>query len=73
MDELIKLVVQKTGIPAATAKTAVETVIGFLKKKLPAPIAGQIDGVLGNPNLASQASSALGGLRAALGKGKKKG
>lgn len=47
MDELIKLVVQKTGISEAMAKTAVETVIGFIKDKLPAPIAGQIDGVLG--------------------------
>jgi len=47
MDELIKLVSQKTGLPTETAKTAVETVVGFLKKKLPAPIASQIDGVLG--------------------------
>ena len=47
MDELIKLVAQKTGISAEQAKGAVTTVIGFLKKNLPAPIASQIDGVLG--------------------------
>jgi hypothetical protein len=60
MDELIKLVTQKTGISEAQAKTAVETVLGFLKQKLPAPIAGQIDGILsGNmPDL----SKGLGGL-----------
>ncbi len=47
MDELVKLVAQKTGLPQDQAKVAVETVIGFLKQKLPAPIAGQIDSVLG--------------------------
>ena len=46
MDELIKLVSQKTGISQDQAKTAVETVVKFLKEKLPAPIAGQIDGIL---------------------------
>ena len=47
MDELVKLVAKKTGLSQDMAKVAVETVVGFLKQKLPAPIAGQIDGVLG--------------------------
>jgi len=47
MDELIKLVADKTGIPADTARTAVTTVIGFLKDKLPAPLAGHLDGLTG--------------------------
>jgi hypothetical protein len=46
MDELVKLVSQKAGIPEAQAKTAVETVIKFLKQKLPAPMAGQVDALL---------------------------
>ena len=46
MEELINLVVQKTGISHDQAKQAVETVVGFLKQKLPAPIGGQIDGLL---------------------------
>jgi hypothetical protein len=46
MDELVKLVVQKTGLPEATARTAVQTVIDYLKKKLPAPVGGQIDAIL---------------------------
>ncbi len=46
MNELVKLVVQKTGLPEAQAKAAVDTVIGFLKQKLPAPIAAQVDAVL---------------------------
>ncbi len=46
MDELIKLVIQKTGLPEAKAKTAIETVINYLKKELPAPVGSQIDAVL---------------------------
>ena len=63
MDELIKLVSQRTGIDEGAAKQAVETVIGFLKEKLPAPIASQLDGILGNPDLGKQAGNVLGGLR----------
>ena len=46
MDELIKLVVEKTGISEEMAKTAVDTVLNFLKQKLPAPIADRIDDLL---------------------------
>lgn len=48
MDELVKLVVQKTGISETAAKQAVEVVLGFLKQKLPAPLAGQMDAALGS-------------------------
>jgi len=61
MDDLIKLVVQKTGISEEQAKTAVQTVIGFLKERLPAPIASQVDGPLSGGGLAGIAKS-LGGL-----------
>jgi hypothetical protein len=47
VDELVKLVQQRTGIDEAQARGAAETVIGFLKGRLPAPIAGQIDGIIG--------------------------
>ncbi len=46
MNELIKKVTDRTGLPADKATMAVDTVISFLKDKLPAPIATQIDGVL---------------------------
>jgi uncharacterized protein (DUF2267 family) len=46
MDELVKLVVDKVGISEAQAKQAVEIVMGFLKERLPEPIAGQIDAAL---------------------------
>ena len=62
MDELIKLVSEKTGIPEATAKTAVQTVIGYLKEKLPAPIAGQIDGLLSGGGIGGEVTKGLGDL-----------
>jgi hypothetical protein len=47
MDELVNIVAKKTGLSPEMARTAVSTVLDFLKKKLPAPIAAQIDTVLG--------------------------
>lgn len=46
MEELIKRVSERTGMPEDKAKTAIETVVGFLKERLPAPIAGQVDNAL---------------------------
>ncbi len=46
MDELVALVSQKTGLSPEQARTATETVLGFFKTKLPAPLAGQIDSFL---------------------------
>jgi hypothetical protein len=57
VNEIISLVVQKTGISEQHAKLAVETVVGYLKTKLPAPLAGQIDGFL-----SGGVAGALGGL-----------
>jgi len=62
MDELVKLVVQKTGLPEATARTAVETVVGYLKKKLPGPVGGQIDAVLKGGGLGDTAKGLAGKL-----------
>jgi hypothetical protein len=46
MEELINLVVAKTGLSESHARLAVDTVVSFLKSKLPAPLASQIDGLL---------------------------
>jgi hypothetical protein len=46
MDELVKRISEKTGISEDQARSAVTMVTGFLKEKLPAPIAGQIDNVM---------------------------
>jgi hypothetical protein len=64
MDELVKLVASKAGIPEKKAEQAVETVLGFLKDKLPAPLAGQIDGLLAGGDLGGldDLTKGLGGL-----------
>ncbi len=46
MDELIAAISEKTGLPADKARGAATAAIDFLKDKLPAPIASQIDGFL---------------------------
>lgn len=46
MDELIKQVSQATGMSPAIARTAIETVISYLKEALPKPIADQLDAFL---------------------------
>ncbi|MGH2446819.1 MAG: DUF2267 domain-containing protein [Candidatus Limnocylindria bacterium] len=46
MDQLIRMVQDKANIDEGQAKSAIDTVVGFLKEKLPDPIAGQIDGVI---------------------------
>jgi len=46
MDELINVVVQKTGISQDDAQKAVQVVVDALKARLPAPIAAQVDAFL---------------------------
>lgn len=43
MDELINLVVQKTGISQDDARKAVEVIVNELKSRLPAPLASHLD------------------------------
>jgi hypothetical protein len=63
MDELVKLVSQKTGIPEDTARQAVEIVVNYIKDKLPAPIAAQVDNVVkdGGGGLGKGLGGILGG------------
>ncbi|MGB9739250.1 MAG: hypothetical protein C0184_13820 [Chloroflexus aggregans] len=64
---LVDLIREKTGVSAEQAQQAIDVVIGFLKEKLPEPIAGQVDQVLKGDvsSLAEQIDAAkemLGGL-----------
>jgi hypothetical protein len=61
MDEVVKLVSQKTGLSEEKSKVAVETVVNYLKDKLPEPLAGQIDNVLAGKEGGGLAQG-LGGL-----------
>ena len=45
--DIVKMVAEKAGIGETQAQIAVSVVTGMLKDKLPAPIAGQIDSLLG--------------------------
>ena len=64
MDQLVKLVSEKAGISEDKARVAVEVVLDFLKKKLPAPVAGQIDGVVkgGGVDSVSDVAKGMGNL-----------
>ncbi len=46
MEELINIVVQKTGISQEDAQKAVQVVMDTLKTRLPAPIAAHLDALL---------------------------
>ena len=61
MNELINIIVQKTGISQENAQKAAQVTVDFLKSKLPAPIAGQVDSLLsgGGSGLAEQAGGFL--------------
>ena len=71
MNELVNLIVSKTGIPAATAQTIVNLVIGYLKKKLPASIGPEVDMLLSNDAAVKTAENVIGNLASGFGKKKK--
>lgn len=69
MEELIKTVTAKAGISESQAKSAVETVVSFIKDKMPGGIGGQVEsflagnaGVVGNviDTIKDKASGLLG-------------
>jgi hypothetical protein len=65
MDELIKLVSSKVGISPDQAEQAVQTVLGFLKDKLPAGLGSQLEGLIGGDK--KEGESASGGAMDAVG------
>ncbi|MBA3825751.1 MAG: DUF2267 domain-containing protein [Ktedonobacterales bacterium] len=67
MEQLVQMVSEKTGLAPDVAQQAVQVVLGFLKDKLPGPIASQIDAVAGGNapdagGLGDQVKKGLGGL-----------
>jgi uncharacterized protein (DUF2267 family) len=60
MDELINQVAQRTGLAPDKARTAVDTVLGFLKTRLPGPIASQLDSALSGKTAGGVADAAKG-------------
>jgi hypothetical protein len=63
MDELIKLLVKKTGISEDMARKVVPVVMDYLKNHLPAPLSSQLDGVLDDGEIGlDDLAKGLGGL-----------
>jgi len=61
MEELLNTVAEKTGLPLDKAQGAIDAVMDFMKDKLPAPIASQVE------KLVSGGGDAAGGLTDKLG------
>lgn len=78
IDELARRISEKTGISEEQARSAAEIAINFVKEKLPAPIAGQVDGYLSGSggegaggDMLGQAQNALGNIGGMFGGGDK--
>ena len=63
MEQLVKLVAEKTGISTEQATTAVNTVMDFIKDKLPAGLQGQMDALLSGSSFGDMA----GGMKDKIG------
>lgn len=66
MDELVSMIMKKTGLPKETAQSVVNVVIKFLKDKLPDAFDKLIDKALASGSMGkmdvSDAADLLGGL-----------
>jgi hypothetical protein len=65
MDELAKVISEKTGLPADQALGAAQAAVDFIKSKLPESMAGYVDMALNSgmvDDVANQAGGLLGGL-----------
>lgn len=77
MDDLIKTIQEKTGLPVDKAQDVIETVVKFVADKLPGPLGDQVKGFLegggdsgggdAGGDLMDKATDALGGLGGLLG------
>jgi hypothetical protein len=61
MNELVQLVQQKTGLSQDMAQKVVDTVVGFLKTKLPGPVSSGLDDLLGAGASGDAAAAGEGG------------
>lgn len=61
MNELIQQLKSRVGLDEAKAQSAAETVIEFLKQRLPAPMASQLDSALSG-DMAEGIKDQIGGI-----------
>jgi hypothetical protein len=65
MDELAKVIAERTGLPADQALGAAQAAVDFIKSRLPESMAGYVDVALNSgmaDDVANQAGDMLGGL-----------
>ena len=65
MDELVKVICDRTGLPADQARGAAQAAVDFIKAKLPESMQGYVDMALNSgafDDVAGQAGNILGGL-----------
>ncbi len=62
MDELVNTVSQRTGLSKEQAQKAAQATIDYLKTRLPAPVAGQIDNALKGGGNYGDVAKGLGGM-----------
>ena len=69
MNEIIQRLIEKTGLPEDKARMALDTVVQFLKERLPGPMAAQIDGFIsGDSGMSGKVADMAAGLSGAFGK-----
>ena len=61
-NELVKLVSSKTGLNEEMATLAVDTVIGYVKQKLPPELSGQLESLLSGQESSAGIMGAVKGL-----------
>ena len=66
MSEIVDMVVQKTGLSQDVAQQAVDAVLSFVKGKLPASLAGELDNLVAG-NASGIEGAAEGFLKGKLG------
>jgi hypothetical protein len=66
MDSIIKMIAEKAGISEAQAQTALTTLMGFLKDKMPGGLGAQVEGFLESGGAAA-GGDMLGGLKDKIG------
>lgn len=62
MNELIEQLKSRVGLDDQKARSAAQTVLDFLKQRLPAPVANQLDSALSGGGTAEEVKEKLGGL-----------
>lgn len=61
MDQLVNYVTEKTGLNREQAQSAAQAVVTFIKEKLPAGMASQLDGIVGGSTTGGTTGSAPSG------------